>query len=147
LYRKRNAQALNSQVDAEIVKYDVLGFGIVTVDDFLVVDRYPPPGAKMPVRDRYRQGGGLTGTALVAAARLGARAAFAGVLGTDELSTWTRAELEREGVDCSAVITQPDARVNASPRPPVTRREWRTTWACRWWRISSTARARRRIAC
>jgi len=92
-------------------RYDILGFGIVTVDDFLVVDRYPSPGAKTPVRDRYRQGGGLTGTALVAAARLGARAAFAGVLGTDELSTWTRAELEREGVDCAAVITQPDARV------------------------------------
>jgi len=91
--------------------FDVLGFGIVTVDDFLVVDRYPSPGEKMPVRDRYRQGGGLTGTALAAAVRLGARAAFAGVLGTDDLSTWTRAAFEREGVDCSAVIMRPDAGV------------------------------------
>jgi len=92
-------------------RFDVLGFGIVTVDDFLSVDRYPTAGEKTPVRGRYRQGGGLTGTALVAAARLGASAAFAGVLGTDDLSRWTLAELEREGVDCSEVITRPDAQV------------------------------------
>ena len=64
----------------------------------------------MPVREKRREGGGLAGTALVAAARLGARTAYAGVLGDDELSRFTVEGLEREGVDCTQVRRQPDAR-------------------------------------
>ncbi len=90
-------------------RYDVLGIGIVTVDDLIYLDHYPPPDSKMPVRARQRQGGGLTGTALVAAVRLGARTAFFGALGEDELSSFTLREFEREGVDCSAVVRRPDA--------------------------------------
>jgi sugar/nucleoside kinase (ribokinase family) len=91
-------------------RWDVLGFGIVAVDDLLYVDRYPPPDTKVPVRESQRQGGGLTGTALVAAARLGAKTAYAGVLGSDELSSYTIGELQREGVDCTHVLHHPDAR-------------------------------------
>ncbi|MDH7485697.1 MAG: PfkB family carbohydrate kinase [Anaerolineae bacterium] len=91
-------------------KWDVLGFGAVAVDDLITVDQYPLPGSKIPVRHRQRQGGGLAGTALVAAARLGATAAYCGVLGDDELSRFTRREFEREGVDCTPVLYDPDAR-------------------------------------
>ena len=54
-------------------QWDVLGYGIVTVDDFLMVESYPSPDAKTPVLEKTRQGGGLTGTALVAASRLGGK--------------------------------------------------------------------------
>ena len=91
-------------------RWDILGYGIVTVDDLLTVENYPPPDTKIPVLEKSRQGGGLTGTALVAASRLGAKCAYAGVLGEDELSEWTLSELEREGVDCTQVIRQPDIR-------------------------------------
>ncbi len=57
----------------------------------------------MPVRRWERQCGGLTATALVAAARLGARAAYAGSLGQDELSRFALECLVREGVDMSHV--------------------------------------------
>jgi sulfofructose kinase len=90
-------------------RFDVLGIGIVTVDDLLYLDHYPAPDSKMPVRARQRQGGGLTGTALVASARLGASTAFFGVLGEDELSTFTLREFEREEVDCSMVLRRADA--------------------------------------
>jgi len=89
--------------------WDILGFGIVAVDDLLMVENYPPPDAKIAVLEKSRQGGGLTGTALVAASRLGVKCAYGGVLGDDELSVWTLAELEREGVDCVPVIRQTDA--------------------------------------
>jgi sugar/nucleoside kinase (ribokinase family) len=82
----------------------------VTVDDLLYVDHHPQPDEKLPVRSHQRQGGGLAGTALVAAARLGARAAYCGVLGDDELSRFTIRELERDGVDCSPCLHRPDAR-------------------------------------
>ena len=91
--------------------WDVLGFGVVTVDDLIYVDHHPEPGSKMPVQGMLRQGGGLAGTALVAASRLGASAAYCGTLGDDDLSLYTLQELEREGVDCSEVVHDPAARV------------------------------------
>ena len=90
--------------------WDVLGFGAVAVDDLIYVDEYPPADTKVRMLARRREGGGLTGTALVAAARLGARAAYCGVLGDDELSRFTLREFEREGVDCASVLFRPGAR-------------------------------------
>lgn len=91
-------------------RWDVLGLGIVAVDDLFYVARFPEPDTKRPMLAERRQGGGLTGTALVAAARLGARAAYCGVMGEDDLATFTLAGLAREGVDCSIVLRQPGAR-------------------------------------
>ena len=82
---------------------DVLGLGIVTVDDLLYVPSYPPPDAKVRVRARLRQCGGLTGTALVAASRLGARAAYAGCLDDGALSDHIRANFRAEGIDATHV--------------------------------------------
>jgi sulfofructose kinase len=91
-------------------RWDVMGFGVVAVDNVVMVDRYPLPDTKVQMRGQQRHGGGLTGTALVAAARLGAKAAYCGVLGDDELSRFTLQELEREGVDCAAILHRPGAR-------------------------------------
>ncbi len=93
-----------------MVKWDVLGFGVVAVDDLWYVDGYPQAGSKTQVYTKQRQGGGLTGTALVAASRLGARAAYCGVLGDDDLSRFTIQELEREAVDCTPVLRRTGAR-------------------------------------
>jgi sugar/nucleoside kinase (ribokinase family) len=90
--------------------YDVLGLGAVAVDDLLYVDEFPRPDGKIPVQAQERAGGGLAATALVAAARLGARAAFCAVLGDDELSRFTLDELAREGVDTAPVVRRPGAR-------------------------------------
>ena len=92
------------------ITYDVLGLGCVAVDDLLYVDAYPPPETKVQVRQRERQCGGLTATALVAAARLGARCAFAGVLGDDEESRFVIAALEADGVDTRHVVRRAEAR-------------------------------------
>jgi sulfofructose kinase len=91
-------------------RYDILGLGGVAVDDFIYVDAYPPPDAKARVVRRERHCGGLTATALVAAARLGARCAYAGVLGKDELSQFAAGCLEREGIDVSRLRRVATAR-------------------------------------
>ncbi len=96
--------------DADGFLWDVLGLGCVAVDDLHYVPAYPPPDSKVRVRRRERQGGGLTGTALVAAARLGARCAFAGVLGDDEDSRFVEDNFRRYGVDTSPIVRRPDAR-------------------------------------
>jgi sulfofructose kinase len=90
--------------------YDVLGLGCVAVDDLLCIPSYPPPEAKVRVTRRERQCGGLTATALVAAARLGARCAYAGVLGDDEDSQFVADSLRREGIDLTYLRRRPDAR-------------------------------------
>jgi sulfofructose kinase len=90
--------------------YDVLGLGAVAVDDLLYVDDYPMPDSKTPVRAWQRAGGGLAGTALVAVARLGQKAAYGGMLDDDELSRFTLDELQKEGVNCTPVIRRAGAR-------------------------------------
>ena len=89
--------------------YDVLGLGVAAVDDLLYVDTYPPPETKTRVRLRLRQCGGLTGTALVAAARLGASCAYAGMLGNDELSEFVKKVFAREKIDCRQIVFHAEA--------------------------------------
>ena len=65
--------------------YDVVGFGEASIDE---VWRLPPGlalGGKARARGRDRLGGGQVATALVAASRLGARAAFLGPIGDDTI--------------------------------------------------------------
>lgn len=85
-------------------RWDVLGFGAVAVDDLLYLDRFPHADERMRIRGTARDGGGMTGTALVAAAKLGATAAWAGVLGFDDLSIWTLDAFTAAGVDTTSVV-------------------------------------------
>jgi len=91
-------------------RIDILGLGAVAVDDFIYVGAYPRPDTKARVLRRQRNCGGLTAIALVAAARLGARCAYAGVLGQDELSCFAAEFLKREKIDLSCMRRIASAR-------------------------------------
>jgi sugar/nucleoside kinase (ribokinase family) len=91
-------------------RWDILGFGAIAVDDLFYVDHYPQIDEKVPIIKKQRQGGGNTATALVAVSRLGAIAAYCGVLGDDELSVYSLHELEREGVDISPTLRKKGAK-------------------------------------
>ena len=91
-------------------RFDVLGLGAIAIDDLIYVDAYPPADSKARVKDRRRQFGGLAGTALVTVSRLGGRAAFAGVLGNDELSEAAIVGLGREGVDLTHLTVRTGSR-------------------------------------
>ena len=90
-------------------QFDVLGLGCVAVDDLIYVEEFPPPDAKTPVRRIERQCGGLTATALVAAARLGSTCAYAGVLGMDELSNFAVERMQAEGIDLAHLRRRAEA--------------------------------------
>jgi sugar/nucleoside kinase (ribokinase family) len=90
-------------------KWDILGLGAVAVDDLIYVDSYPAVDTKVPVVRRARLPGGLSGNALTAAALLGGRTAYLGVLNKDELSNFLIEELKRVGIDCSQVIFDKEA--------------------------------------
>jgi sulfofructose kinase len=90
--------------------YDVLGLGCAAVDELLYVPSYPAPDTKMRVLRRERECGGLGATALVAAARLGARCAYAAVLGNDPISQFVIDSLQANGIDVSHIPRRGDAR-------------------------------------
>src|SRR5437762_3114328 len=91
-------------------EFDVLGLGAVAVDELIYAERYPPPDEKAHVLRTERQCGGLTATALVAAARFGAKCAYAGVLGSDELSLFAREAMAKEGISLDHLLVKPEAR-------------------------------------
>src|SRR5262245_66114515 len=99
-------RSLKTTLQAEI---DILGLGAVAVDDLSYVAAYPPADAKVSVLRSERHCGGLTATALVAAARLGSRCSYAGVLGQDELSAFAIGRMRAEGINFEWLVQRPEA--------------------------------------
>ena len=91
-------------------KWDILGIGITAVDDFFYVNGFPPPDARREIIRAERRCGGLTAAALVTAARLGARCAYAGMLGDDELSNIILDDFRRHGIDTAPCLIRPGVR-------------------------------------
>lgn len=88
---------------------DVLGFGCTTIDELIYVDEWPQAERKIPIRRLETQGGGLGATALIAAARLGAKCSYAGMLGFDETSKRVADLLRAEGIELDLVAHHEDA--------------------------------------
>jgi len=99
---------------SDLPQIDVLGLGSVAYDDLLYVDAYPPPNRKTRVLRKFERFGGLTGGALIAAARLGARCAYAGRLGFDPASLAVDAAFAREGIDTRHAARDPANGVGRS---------------------------------
>jgi sugar/nucleoside kinase (ribokinase family) len=81
-----------------MTRTDVLGIGCAAIDDIVYISGVAPTDGKVPVVGRSQAFGGLTATALVAAARLGANCRFAGMLGSDPDSIAVVHDLRRAGV-------------------------------------------------
>jgi sugar/nucleoside kinase (ribokinase family) len=89
--------------------WDIIGLGCATLDEMLYIPSFPHPDTKMQIQREERRLGGLTAIALAAAARLGANAAYAGVLGHDDVSRFVEDTLHDAGVDTSLVVRRDDA--------------------------------------
>lgn len=92
----------------------LLFVGCATLDAIALVQDYPAADSRTVATDFATAGGGPAATAAVAAARAGARTAFAGVLGTDEEGDRIVSGLQAEGVDTSAVIRDAGVKTGAS---------------------------------
>ena len=91
-------------------RFDVLGIGQGSLDRVAFVDG-PPPAADAPDPPRGLElPGGQVATAVLACARLGLRAAYAGAVGEDAAAAAVLEPLRRAGVDLSGVREIPGAR-------------------------------------
>jgi sulfofructose kinase len=79
--------------------FDIIGLGASTVDILSLVDHLPAEDENLRALEISIQGGGPVATAMVTAARLGARTAMIDKIGDDWRGIVIREEFEREGVD------------------------------------------------
>ena len=85
---------------------DILAIGNCTVDLILGVPTFPvPDGALFMTRSAYPTIGGIAAVAGIAAARLGARVGFVGMVGDDDAARLVRTELSADGIDLTLLIT------------------------------------------
>ena len=91
------------------MELDVAGLGYSCVDELLLLSELPPAEGRATVLRREQQGGGMVPTAMVAVARLGGRAGFAGKVGDDATGDAIATELADYGVDLSRLVRQPGA--------------------------------------
>ena len=82
-------------------RFDVIGLGGCCWDLLGIVNKYPQVDEKESLVAFDQQGGGQAGTAMVTVARLGGRAAIAGVRGDDDFGEKIEHSFADEGVDIS----------------------------------------------
>jgi len=85
---------------------DVVGIGYAGVDHLCQVPHFPVRGRKMLMSRFLQQGGGQTGTAMVALSRWGLRVAAVVAVGDDGLGRLALQGLRDEGVDVSAAVVR-----------------------------------------
>lgn len=88
-------------------RYDVVGVGQNSVDNLLVLPRWPQPAgalSKLRVRTSEVRCGGQTATAMVACSRLGLSAKYIGPVGSDANAALVGRELSAAGVDISDLL-------------------------------------------
>jgi len=87
--------------------YDILGLGVSTVDLLMQVDHLPAEEEVLRADGFSAQGGGPVATAIVAAARLGARTAMIDAIGDDWRGRLILHEYAREGVSTEFLLARP----------------------------------------
>ncbi len=93
---------------------DIIGIGVCTVDYLVIVPRLPQRNENMRARTFARELGGLASIALIAAARLGARAKLVTRIGDDEAGAYIRGALLAEGIDISQLLVEAGSESHVS---------------------------------
>jgi ribokinase len=91
----------------------VVGLGMATLDVLLRLKEMPQWERGTRVHGFRLEGGGPVGTAMVAAAKLGARVGFIGTAGTDEAAEIKLSSMVEAGIDLSRLVKRsgPDDQV------------------------------------
>jgi len=88
----------------------VLCIGVATVDNIVLVEKYPSANQRVIALDSMRAVGGPATTAAVTLARLGIEVSLSCVIGDDEEGRFIFETLKREGVDTSNVVVDASVR-------------------------------------
>jgi ribokinase len=86
---------------------DVVGLGLSTLDILIRLEQFPSWEQGSSLADFRFDGGGPVGTAMVAAARLGARVGYVGVAGTDRSADLKLETMVEAGIDLTRLVRRP----------------------------------------
>ena len=89
--------------------FDVVGFGLNSIDLVGVVKEFPESNTKQRLRRFAQLPGGQIATAMVVCARLGWKARYLGRFGDDAFGRAARESLEKEGVNLEGARSIPGA--------------------------------------
>ena len=89
---------------------DLIGIDQPCLDHMVLVEHIPQADTQLNMERQCWQGGGRVPTALVAAARLGAKTGLMGRTGGDQIGKYLARELAQEGVDVTHLELQPGRR-------------------------------------
>ena len=84
----------------------IVGIGACVMDTLYTVPSYPTEDTKLRALDSRPAGGGPAATGLVAAAKLGERAGYIGVLSDDAGGKFLLEDFARYGVDTDLVAVE-----------------------------------------
>lgn len=87
-------------------RIQVVGLGLATVDVLTRFDHLPAWNEHVWAEQFGLEGGGMSATGVVAAAKLGATAGFVGTCGNDFLGEFKRRSLSDRGVDTSRLLVR-----------------------------------------
>jgi len=85
-------------------RFDVIGLGLSTLDILVRLGELPTWEHGAPLSGVRLDGGGPVGTAMVAAARLGARVGYIGQAGTDRIAELKLETMVEAGIDLSHLV-------------------------------------------
>ena len=88
----------------------VLCVGVATVDNIVLVDKYPAANQRVVALDSTRAVGGPATTAAVTLARLAIEVSLSCVIGDDEEGRFIFETLKNEGIDTSHVVVDANVR-------------------------------------
>ena len=83
----------------------IIGIGACVMDTLIRLPHYPKEDTKLRALSTKQAGGGPGATGLVAASKLGAEAAFMGVLSADGAGDFLKKDFEKYGVDTAHIRT------------------------------------------
>ncbi len=86
-------------------KFDVIGVEDPIMDFAMQINEIPKTDSFTMIHDYSWQGGGNASSAIIALARLNAKTAIVGKVGSDVYGTFCREDMERHGVDTSHLKT------------------------------------------
>ena len=87
-------------------EFEIAGYDMPCVDLAVNVDVFPKPNGGTGINAMSWQGGGKVATGMVAAARLGAKCAMIGAVGSDDYGAFCLRDFERHGIDISGMKTR-----------------------------------------
>jgi len=93
-------------------RFDAIGIEFPCIDFLAHIGRLPKSNEGTQIQETSWQGGGKVSTGLVATARLGAKCAFIGHVGSDMYGIFCKKDFEKHGIDTTRLIVD-DGKVTS----------------------------------